>query len=440
MRRGRQLDSHGETAKKRKWYSLADKVWNPETLRKAWEKVRANKGKHGVDGVTIEEFEAGLEANIKQLHEELKGKTYRPQPVRRVYIPKADGRQRPLGIPTVRDRVVQQALRMVIEPIFEAKFLPCSYGFRPGRGAHDAIDQVTKNLQEGFQFVVDCDVVGYFDHIPHDRLIDAVAEEISDGAVLKLIRMFLESGIMEGGVWYETEEGTPQGGVISPLLANTYLHPLDEEMTKRGHRMVRYADDFIILCGSQRAAERVMEHVKTILGQMGLEAHPEKSRVVSLQEGFCFLNYYFHEYGRRPSDKALAKFKARIRGITRRNQTVPITKVAKELTKYLRGWGAYFGYGQVKTRFASLDQWIRRRMRAIQLRSWRHVGKLHRVLKRKGWKQEELKGLRMTRWRSSKCPMVHAALDKKWAKEAGLISLVDVHLRVVELRLSRVAG
>jgi group II intron reverse transcriptase/maturase len=419
---------------------LADKVWNPETLKKAWEKVRANKGKHGVDGVTVEEFEADLEANIKQLHEELKGKTYRPQPVRRVYIPKADGRQRPLGIPTVRDRVVQQALRMVIEPIFEGKFLPCSFGFRPGRGAHDAIDQVAAYLQEGFQYVVDCDIVGYFDHIPHDRLIDAVAEEISDGTVLKFIRMFLESGIMEGGVWSETEEGTPQGGVISPLLANIYLHPLDEEMTKRGHRMVRYADDFIILCGSQRAAERVMGHVKSMLGQMGLEAHPEKSRVVSLQEGFCFLNYYFHERGRRPSDKALAKFKDRIREITRRNQTVPITKVAKELTTYLRGWGTYFGYGQVKTWFKSLDQWTRRRMRAVQLRSWRHVGQLHRVLRRKGWKPEELTGLRMRRWRSSKCPMVDAALDNKWAKEAGLISLVDIHLRVVELRQSRVTG
>lgn len=419
---------------------MADKVWNPEMLKKAWEKVRANKGKHGVDGVTIEEFEANLEANIKQLHEELKGKTYRPQPVRRVNIPKADGRQRPLGIPTVRDRVVQQALRMVIEPIFEAKFLPCSFGFRLGRGAHDAIDQVTAYLQEGFQHVVDCDIVGYFDHIPHDRLIDAVAEEISDGTVLKLIRMFLESGIMEGGVWSETEEGTPQGGVISPLMANIYLHPLDEEMTKRGHRMVRYADDFIILCGSQRAAERVMGHVKGILSRMGLEAHPEKSRVVSLQEGFCFLNYYFHERGRRPSDKALAKFKERIREITRRNQTVPIKRVAKELTTYLRGWGTYFGYGQVKTWFKSLDQWIRRRMRAVQLRSWRHVGKLHHVLKRKGWKQKELKGLRMRRWRSSKCPMAHAALDNKWAKEVGLISLVDIHLRVVELRQSRQAG
>lgn len=415
-------------------------MWNPETLRKAWEKVKANRGKHGVDGVTIEEFGANLEGNLKQLHEELKGKAYRPQPVRRVYIPKADGRERPLGIPTVRDRVVQQALRMVIEPIFEAKFLPCSFGFRPGRGAHDAIGQVTAYLREGFQHVVDCDIVGYFDHIPHDRLIEAVAEEISDGTVIKLIKMILESGIMESGVWYETEEGTPQGGVISPLLANIYLHPLDEEMTKRGHRMVRYADDFIILCGSQRAAERVMEHVKSMLGQMGLTAHPEKSRVVSLEEGFTYLNYHFFPLGRRPSDKALDKFKGRIREITRRNQTVSIKKVAKELTVYLRGWGAYFGYGQVKTRFKTLDQWIRRRMRAVQLRSWRHVGKLHHVLKRKGWKQEELKGLRMTRWRSSKCPMVHAALDNKWAKEAGLISLVDIHLRVVELRQSRVAG
>jgi RNA-directed DNA polymerase len=440
VRRGRQLDSHGETAKKRKWYSLADKVWNPETMRKAWERVKVNKGKHGVDGVTIEVFGNELEANLRELHEELKGKTYRPQPVRRVYIPKADGRQRPLGIPTVRDRVVQQAVRIVIEPIFEAKFLPCSYGFRPGRGAHDAIDQVTDTLNQGFQYVVDCDVVGYFDHIPHDRLIDAVAEEISDGTILRWIRMFLESGVMESGVWCETEEGTPQGGVISPLLANIYLHPLDEEMTRRGHRMVRYADDFIILCGSRRAAERVMEHVKVQLRQMGLTVHPEKSKVRSLEEGFTFLSYYFFPRGRRPSDRALNKFKDRVREITRRNQTVPIQSVAKELTQYIRGWGVYFGYGQVKVRFGSLDQWIRRRMRAVQLRSWRHVGKLHHALKRKGWKQEELIGLSMMRWRSSKCPMVHAALDNQWAKEAGLISLVEIHRKVNQSRLSRLAG
>jgi group II intron reverse transcriptase/maturase len=210
-----------------KWYSLYDKVYNPGNLALAWELVRANKGAAGVDGESIEDFERELPENLQRLHEELRGKTYRPEPVRRVYIPKPDGRQRPLGIPAVRDRVVQQALRNKLEPIFEPEFLECSYGFRPGRSAHMALDQITAYLDEGYTWVVDLDLKSYFDTIPHDRLIDCVAAKVSDGSVLRLTRAMLEAGVMESGVVEDSETGTPQGGVISPLLANLYLHRFD---------------------------------------------------------------------------------------------------------------------------------------------------------------------------------------------------------------------
>lgn len=229
--------------KKRKWYSLIDKVWKRENLQTAWKQVRANRGAGGIDGVTIKDFGKQSEANLEQLAVKLKGKTYKPAPVLRVEIEKDGGGMRPLGIPTIRDRIVQQSLRNVIEPIFEEKFMDCSFGFRPNRSAHMAIDRIKLLLEAGNVWVVDADLKSYFDSIPHGKLIDQVAEEISDGAILKLIRSFLEAGVMDGGTYRLTEEGTPQGGVVSPLLANIYLHPFDEEMTKRGHWLVRYADD-----------------------------------------------------------------------------------------------------------------------------------------------------------------------------------------------------
>lgn len=413
-----------------KWYSLYDKVYNPGNLALAWELVRANKGAAGVDGESIEDFERELPENLQRLHEELRGKTYRPEPVRRVYIPKPDGRQRPLGIPAVRDRVVQQALRNKLEPIFEPEFLECSYGFRPGRSAHMALDQITAYLDEGYTWVVDLDLKSYFDTIPHDRLIDCVAAKVSDGSVLRLTRAMLEAGVMESGVVEDSETGTPQGGVISPLLANLYLHRFDMWATGRGYRLVRYADDMVILCGSQRAAERIMGHVTGFLeGELGLTVNQEKSRVVSLREGFAFLGYWFHPWGRRPSDKALEKFKQRVRQITRRNQTVDARLVIRDLNWYLTGWANYFCHGQVKGLFKTLDQWIRRRIRMVQMRSWRHPRKLLGMLRAKGWREEKLFRLGMCRWRNSKCQMVHAALDNAWLRSKGYRSLLDVYTK-----------
>lgn len=417
-----------------KYHSLYGQVLEADNFRTAWEKVKAKKGTGGVDGQTIADFEAKKDEHLGALWTECKAKTYQPQPVRRVYIPKAGkpGEYRPLGIPAIRDRIAQQALLQVLEPIFEPMFLDCSFGFRPGRSAHMALDRVSQHLAEGYVWVVDCDLKGYFDTIPHDRLIDRVAEMIADGSILRMLRSFLEAGVMEEGRLHRSTAGTPQGGVISPLLANLYLHPFDVLMTERGHKLTRYADDFVILCRSERTAQRVMAGVKAYLeGELGLVVHPEKSRVVHVKEGFVFLGYLFKGRYRRPSDKALDRFKQEVKLRTRRNQTVKMQALLEDFNLYLQGWGQYFGYGHVKTRFAEFDGWIRRRLRAVQLRSWRHVKRLHAVLLRKGWKREQLEGLRMDRWRSSASPSAHAALDNAWFESLGLVSLLSLHKPVL---------
>jgi RNA-directed DNA polymerase len=416
--------------KKCKWYSLIDKIWATPNLEEAFKDVKRNGGAAGVDGVTIKEFEAKLEDHVQVFQQVLRTKTYRPKPVRRVYIPKADGSKRPLGIPTVGDRVMQAATRRILEPIFEAKFYECSYGFRPGRSAHMALKEIRKHLREGNRFVIDADLKSYFDTIPHERLLKEVQEEVVDGSVLQLLKLFLQAGVMEDGIVQPNETGTPQGGVISPLLANIYLHPLDELLTKRGHRIVRYADDFVICCRTQKGAKRVLQSVVDFLeGEMGLNVHPVKTRIVDTQsESFVFLGHEFipGEW-MRPSAKAMEKFKERVKEITRRNQTVDVSQlVKKKLNAYLRGWGNYFGHGDVKSKFAQLDSWIRRRLRMVQLRSWRKVRKLHREMRRRGW-EREMPSIRMTAWRNSSCTYAHFALPNTWFKEIGLCNLLDIY-------------
>lgn len=415
--------------KRRVWYSLYDKVYRMENLLSAFEQIRKNKGAPGIDKVTIEEYEKELESNLEALQQKLKAKTYRAKPVRRKYIRKDDGKMRPLGIPTVEDRVVQAAVRNIIEPIFEEEFLPSSYGFRPGISAHMALDQVTEYLNQGYVHVVDADLQSYFDTIPHEQLIKRIRKRITDGTVLNLIREFLTAGVMEEQTYQETNEGAPQGGVLSPLLSNIYLHQLDMLMAERGQRIVRFADDFIILCKSQKGAERVMRGVtKYLEEELGLTVHPTKSKVVdSTKEPFTFLGYEFYRNIRRVDPKKLRKFKDKVKRKTRKNQTVDIQILIREkLNPLVRGWGNYFGKGNVKTLFKGLDAWIRRRLRMVQLRSWRHVKNLHRVLRRKGWTEQSLQGIRMFAWRSSKSPMVHGALDNEYFSSLGLVSLETI--------------
>lgn len=419
-----------ESTKKRKWYSLMDKVWAYSNLEQAFYNVKKNRGAHGVDNITIKKYELDLEHNLRVLQKSLRDKTYRAKPVRRVYIPKADGTQRPLGIPTVRDRVLQAAVKQKLEPIFEEKFLPCSFGFRPNRSAHMAIEKIRKDLLDGYTFVIDADIKTYFDSIPHEKLMELIREEMVDSSVLALIEQFLTSGVLEDGLVYESYSGSPQGGVISPLLANIYLHPLDEMMSARGHRITRYADDFVICCKSRKGAERVLKSVKKLLeGELGLVVHPVKTTIVdNLSEPFTFLGYTFKGgFFHIPSDKAVKKFKEKIKVVTRKNQTVDLGELIKHrLNPIIRGWCRYFGIGFCKSLFKLLDSWIRRRLRMVQLRSWRKINKLHKELRRKDWKGE-LPRLRMTKWRSSLSTPVHVALPIEKFRELRLVFLLDIH-------------
>ena len=352
---------------KRKWYSLYDKVYALPNLERAWEKVRSKRGAGGIDRQTIASFERKKEQELLELQRLLREKRYRPHPLRRVYIPKANGEQRPLGIPTIRDRVVQQALLNILEPIFEPLFHERSYGFRPQRDTHQAIEQVRKALGEGREWIVDVDIRKYFDTVNHELLLDAVNEEISDGSVLRLLRMFLESGVLENGVRMETEEGTPQGGVISPLLANIYLNRFDWEMAKADYEVVRYADDFVVLCASQDEAQQAYEAVKHIIeGQLHLQLHPEKTRIVHHNEGtFDFVGFLVHRRYLWPRIKSLDKFRNRVRILTRRQQAKNVQEVIRDLNYALRGFGNYFRVADVKGLFEELDGWIRMRLRCF---------------------------------------------------------------------------
>ena len=363
----RMLSALANGVKGGKWFSLMDKVVRPETLTAAWQKVAGNGGAAGVDRQSIDRFEASSTVYLSELSQALKERRYEPLPVRRVDIPKGDGKTRPLGIPTVKDRVVQTALKFVLEPIFEAQFRNGSYGFRPGRGCKDALREVDRLLKEGYTFVVDADLQSYFDTIPRERLMQRVEEQISDGAVLELIDKFLRQDVMQDGKRWTPTGGTPQGAVISPLLANVYLHTLDVLMEERGYRMVRYADDFVILCRSQEDAMAALELVRQWVGENGLTLHPEKTHVGNcLQEeaGFSFLGYRFEAGRRYVRDKSLQRLKERIRNKTRRTRGESLASIVTDLNPMLKGWFAYFKHAHERT-FIDLDGQIRRRLRAL---------------------------------------------------------------------------
>ena len=350
-----------------KWFSLMDKVFAPKTLALAWTKVRANKGAAGVDGQSIERFAAKAEVYLSELSAELREGKYQPQPVKRVDIPKGDGKTRPLGIPTVKDRIVQQAVRLVIEPIFESGFADGSYGFRPGRGCHDALREVDRLIKEGFTHVVDADLAGYFDSIPHDRLVERIETRVIDGKVLNLLRGWLKADILKGLERWTPTQGSPQGAVISPLLANIYLDPLDKLMAGRGYRMVRYADDFVILCRTREAADAALAMVREWVTENGLTLHPEKTHVGDCRlpgEGFEFLGYRFEAGKRFVRKKSLNKLKDSIRTKTGRSRGDSLATIIADLNPLLRGWFGYFKQAH-KTTFERLDGFVRRRLRSI---------------------------------------------------------------------------
>lgn len=352
-----------------KWHSLIDKVYRMANLKAAWERVKANQGSGGIDNVTIEMFEVGLDARLESLAEQLRSGTYTPQPVRRAYIPKpGSSERRPLGIPTVADRIVQTALRNVIEPIFERTFEPTSYGFRPKRRSHQALREVERLLLAGHVWVVDVDIQKYFDSIPPKRLMAEVAKRIADGGVLSLIEAYLNQGVLEGMTLWAPGLGTPQGAVISPMLANLYLHPVDVALREAGYEMVRYADDMVILCRTREEAEAALARLRDLLHLRELVLHPTKTRIAHLNErpGFQFLGYVFYSEYRDPRLPSQQKLRTKVRKLTKRTNGTSLAAIIKALNAVLRGWMNYFQFCSENARsWATIDGYVRFRLRAI---------------------------------------------------------------------------
>ena len=351
-----------------KWFSLIDKVWEMRNLSAAWIKTVVNKGSAGIDRQSVQQFSSQLGKELDGLQRELKESSYHPLAVRRCWIPKPGGKEkRPLGIPTVRDRIVQGALRNVLEPIFERIFAEHSYGFRPGRGCKDALRRVDHLLKAGEVWVVDVDFKAYFDTIPHDKLMARVEELISDGRILELLWKYLKAGVIEElKGWEPTEQGTPQGAVISPLLANLFLNPLDHLMAARGYAMSRYADDLVVQCRTEAEAEAALELIQNWAKENGLTVHPTKTRIVNAsgKGGFDFLGYHFERGMKWPRQKSMDKLRETIRGRTRRTQGQSLGEIIQRMNPTLRGWFEYFKHSH-RTTFSDVDKWVRMRLRSI---------------------------------------------------------------------------
>ena len=351
-----------------KWFRLIDKVWSPKNLGRSLEKVVAKGGSAGIDQQSARQIEAQKDQTIAKLEQELRTNQYQPQAVKRIWIPKPGSQEkRPLGVPTLRDRIVQGALLQVIEPIFERDFAPHSYGFRPGKGCKDALRRVDELLKAGHHWVVDADLKSYFDTIPQGGLMERIREKVADGRVLNLVEQMLQAGVMDSAKgWQPTEQGTPQGAVVSPLLSNIYLDGLDWQMARNGFEMVRYADDFIVLCHSQEQAQEALERVRRWVEEKGLNLHPIKTRLVdaSLAGGFDFLGYHFERGMKWPRKKSMDKLKETIRSKTRRTDGRSLQAICEDLNRTSRGWFEYFKHSKDNV-FASIDAYIRGRLRSI---------------------------------------------------------------------------
>jgi RNA-directed DNA polymerase len=361
-----------------KWHSLIDKVWEAGNLELAGWAVIRKDGSAGVDGESCKALAAHLSEITGSLSRQLREDRYVPQPVKRVWIPKpGTGEKRPLGVPVVRDRVVQTALLYVLEPIFEREFSEQSYGFRPERNARQAVERVERLLHEGQVWVVDADLKGYFDSIPQEKLLDRVAEKVADGRVLRLLRGYLEQGVMDTAKgWQPTEQGTPQGAVISPLLANIYLDPLDHQMAAAGWEMTRYADDFIVQCRSRAEAQAALEQLKDWVQAAGLTLHPQKTRIVDASQpgGFDFLGWHFERGWKWPREKSEQRLRESVRQQTRRTEGRAMGQIIRSLNRRLKGWANYFQGGNGNS-YTRLDQWIRMRLRSVQRKRDRRKGR-----------------------------------------------------------------
>lgn len=407
------------------YYSLYGRLLDSRVLEKAFKKVRSAKGAAGIDGQSINDFAGNLPEEIKRLVLELQEKSYQPMPVRRVEIPKPDGKGvRKLGIPAVRDRVVQQALLEILQPIYDPTFHPSSYGYRPGRSCHQAIEKASMFIRKyELQWVVDMDLSKCFDTLDHDIIINSVSKRIKDSSILGLIEAFLRSGVMTNEGFEPSEIGSPQGGIISPLVANIYLDAFDQHMKNRGHRIVRYADDILVFSRTEKAAENALKKASECLeGELKLTVNREKTTVVHSSSGVKYLGVVIYTGYTAIQPKKIAAFKEKVKKATRRNLPVNLEKVIKDLNPIVRGFGNYFHIANCKGVFQDLAQWIRRRLRAIQLRLWKKPKRLHRRLRQLGYKGE-FKAIKMQSWRNACSPLSHYAMPNKWFVELGLHGL-----------------
>ena len=405
----RMLTALEEGVKGGKWFSLMDKIYAQRTLWVGFQQVKANGGAAGVDHQTVEDFERDLMGNLKRLSEQLREGSYRPQAVRRVWIPKPGSREkRPLGVPTVRDRVVQAAMRLVVEPIFERDFAEQSYGFRPNRGCKEALRRVDSLLKQRYTWIVDADLKSYFDTIPHKPLMEGVAEKVSDGRVLDLLEAFLNQRVLDGMNSWTPEGGTPQGAVLSPLLSNLYLSPLDHQMAQAGVEMVRYADDFVLLCRSPQEAEQALQRVQEWTATAGLTLHPVKTRIVDAQkESFDFLGYRFDRGRKWPREKSRKQFRDTIRAKTRRTRGHSLKVVIEDLNRTLKGWFEYFKHSD-KATFPSEEGWVR--------------GRLRNLLRQRQGKKGRARGVAHQHWPNT------------FFQEQGLFSLSAAHASACQPR------
>lgn len=395
----------------RKHYSLYGQLLSKQRLYEAFRQVKRNRGASGIDGQSLRAFEANLEEELSCLLLELKGKRYKAHPVKRVVIAKDDGGERLLGIPTVRDRVVQQALRSILEPLFDPGFHPSSYGYRPGRSGHQAIGKAELFIRRyRRQWVVDMDLSKCFDSLNHDLIIRQFRQRVTDGSVLSLLRQFLESGVMIGHHLEETELGSPQGGVISPLIANVYLDAFDQFMKQRGHRIVRYADDILVLCGSKAGSENALRVSRRYLeDELKLTVNAGKTHIAHSDEGVKFLGVVIHTDYTRIQDKKVQKLKQKLKALTKRNRGIGVADIIRELNPVLRGFANYFRVANCARELKQIMGWVRRRLRGIQLKQWKKPGRLHRRLKQLGYRPP-FRSIKMQSWRNAASPLAHLAL------------------------------
>ena len=408
----------------KKLYSLIDKIYREENLRQAFKRVKKNHGAPGEDGETVEDFAYKLDENIKRLHEELKTDTYKPSPVKRVEIDKPDGGKRPLGLPTVRDKVVQQAIVNIIEPHFDKDFHPSSYGYRKNHSQHQAVTKAEQFINKyGLNHVVDMDLSKCFDTLNHDRIIASIGKKISDTRVLQLIRNILEAGVMVEGNYTATEQGSPQGGVCSPLISNIYLDYFDQKMMSKGIRIVRYADDILIFARDKQSAGNYKAFATKILEEeMALTVNKEKTKITSVYEGVSYLGFVINPYGISIDPKRVKRFKDKLRKLTKRNAGKPIEAIVKTLNPVLRGWINYYRLARIKGLTKEMMSWIRRRLRMIRMKQWKTYKKMHKEMRKQGIKGTGEK-MAVTKWKNSNVHIIHMLLPNEYFEKLGLVDL-----------------